>query len=94
MLLSGSKHWEPINRRRWADVRRAALDRDNWRCRECGKAGRLEVHHVQALEHGGEPYELSNTRTLCREHHLRIHGGTPQHEQDPAFQALVQDLLS
>ena len=115
MPSSGSKHWVPINRRRWARVRREALDRDDWRCQEliapgaiststqigvnwgftpiCGKAGRLEVHHIKPLEHGGKPFELSNLRTLCREHHIRIHGGEP-HTVDPGYAALVQELLA
>ena len=102
MPSSGSKHWVPINRRRWARVRREALDRDGWRCQEglnpqfkpsCGKAGRLEVHHIKPLEHGGKPFELDNLRTLCREHHIRIHGGKP-HAVDPGYAALVQELLA
>ena len=60
-------------------MRRAALDRDRWRCQAegCGRAGLLEVHHVTPLEHGGKPYSLSNTLTLCRGDHIRIHGGIP-----------------
>ena len=93
MPSSGSsRHWAKVNRRRWAGVRMAALDRDRWRCQECGKAGLLEVHHLVALEHGGKPYELANTTTLCRGDHIRIHGGTP-HTPDPGYAALVQELL-
>ena len=93
MPSSGSsRHWAKINRRRWAGVRMAALDRDRWRCQECGKAGLLEVHHVTHLEHGGKPYALSNTTTLCRSDHIRIHGGIP-HTPDPGYAALVQELL-
>ena len=48
--------------RRWAMVRRLALDRDGWRCQNpgCGKAGRLEVDHVRPLQHGGELFDLGN----------------------------------
>ena len=56
--------------RRWAVVRRAALDRDGWRCRLCGKAGRLEVDHIQPLFKGGEMYALDNCQTLCRGCHI------------------------
>ena len=94
MPSSGSsRHWAKVNRRRWAGVRMAALDRDRWRCQECGKAGLLEVHHVTPLEHGGKPYELANTTTLCRGDHIRIHGGTP-HTPDPGYAGLVQELLA
>ena len=30
-------------------MRRVVLERDGWRCRECGLPGRLEVDHVLAL---------------------------------------------
>ena len=60
-------------RRLWAVVRRKALDRDGWRCGDCGKAGRLEVHHIQPLEAGGSEFELSNLLTLCIDCHILRH---------------------
>ena len=53
-------------------MRRAALERDNFRCTECAKAGRLEVHHITPLHKGGLPFALDNLKTLCRECHLEI----------------------
>ena len=53
-------------------LRRRILDRDGRRCRDCGKAGRLEVHHVVHLANGGGNDE-SNLRTLCRDCHIRAH---------------------
>ena len=61
---------------RWARVRRAAFDRDGWRCRKCSKPGRLEAHHVTPLHEGGEPYDLANVETLCRRCHIAFHRGT------------------
>lgn len=80
-------------RRVWSQVRLRALDRDGWRCRKCGRAGRLEVHHVKALEYGGEALELENLLTLCRDCHIKIHGGEPQPGPDLEYLALVQELL-
>ena len=57
---SGSRYWAVINRRRWRETRLAALNRDGWRCGRCGAVGRLQVHHLQALEHGGAPFDLDN----------------------------------
>ena len=37
----------------WERCRRMAKERDGWRCQKCGRAGRLEVHHVIELAHGG-----------------------------------------
>ena len=94
--LSGrqSAAWAKMSRRAWARARRAALDRDGRRCTACGRAGRLEVHHLRSLDHGGKPFDLDNLRTLCREHHIRIHDGEPHPEPNREFLALVQELLS
>ena len=55
--------------RRWRRVRLVVLSRDGYRCRACGKAGRLEVDHVVPLHSGGAPWELSNLQTLCEKCH-------------------------
>ena len=65
-----SRRHRTLNGRRWAVVRRRILDRDGWRCRECGRAGRLEVDHVEALEDGGDPWVPDNLQTLCRRCHI------------------------
>ena len=62
-----------VRQKRWAMVRRRALERDGYRCRqesiEC--AGRLEVDHINPIHRGGDTYHLDNLQTLCRHHHLR-----------------------
>ena len=63
----------PIDRRRWARARRAAFERDGFRCLRCGRPGRLEAHHVRPLERGGEPYDLANIETRCRGCHIDAH---------------------
>ncbi len=55
-------------------LRRAALERDGWRCRDCGQLAVLEVHHVRPVrERPDLAYSLDNVRTLCRPCHLRFH---------------------
>ena len=83
---------------RWKRVRRAAIERDGYRCRACGKAaGRFEVDHIVSIAAGGEPYDLENTQTLCVGCHLdkstRDRGGVP-HVPDPAWKRLVDELLT
>ena len=56
--------------RRWQLARRAALEKDGYRCRSCGKAGVLQVDHIQPLHVGGEPYGLENLQSLCVECHF------------------------
>ena len=59
-----------IDRRRWARLRRQVFRRDGWRCRACGRAGRLECDHVTPLDAGGDPYALANLQALCRGCHI------------------------
>ena len=68
---------------RWEPVRRAALDRDGWRCR-CGSPVDLEVHHVVPLDKGGDPFDLGNLRTMCRDCHISLHLD-PQRREWRAF---------
>ena len=57
----------------WDRQRRQAFDRDGRRCQTCGRPGRLEAHHVVALDHGGTN-DMFNLKTLCRACHIKIHG--------------------
>lgn len=66
-----SRHHDGLNRKEWGRLRRKALDRDGWRCVDCGKAGRLEVDHVIPLKDGGAPLDLNNVAARCRDCHFR-----------------------
>ena len=52
--------------------RRAALDRAGWRCEQCERAGRLEVHHKRPLHKGGS-HALDNLQVLCVSCHIELH---------------------
>ena len=57
---------------RWKTVRREARARDKNRCRNCGKAGYLEVHHViPARKRPDLFFSLGNLVTLCRGCHFK-----------------------
>ena len=49
---------------RWQALRRVILERDGYRCRNCGRAGRLEVDHIRTLWRGGSN-EPDNLQALC-----------------------------
>jgi hypothetical protein len=51
-----------------------ALRRDKARCRICGFATMVEVHHIIARRHGG-PDTLDNLITLCPNHHTMADRG-------------------
>ena len=54
------------------------FERDGYRCQAtgCGKAGRLEAHHVVHLAKGGSN-DPANVQTLCRDCHIAIHKPAP-----------------
>ena len=74
----------------WAAARAMALDRDSYRCRECGRAGRLEVHHKHSLKDGGN-HELSNLISLCKFDHIEIHRA-PQTPEQAEWARLLEEL--
>lgn len=53
-------------------VRPRVLERDDYKCRECGSRKRLEVHHIKPLSLGGAPWP-ENCKTLCRSCHIELH---------------------
>ena len=87
-----------LNKRRWARVRRAVLDRAGWRCEACGAAARLEVDHVVPLQHdpGQDPYDLERLQALCRPCHFQktaAERGRVESPDESAWSALVREML-
>ena len=60
---------------RWQQARAAARRGGGERCRRCGSADRLEVHHIVPLSAGGQPFALSNLITLCSRCHHDVERG-------------------
>jgi hypothetical protein len=54
----------------WYDIRRKALERDGYRCANCGAASGLEVHHIVPKGRGGSN-QLGNLKTLCEDCHKK-----------------------
>ena len=93
-----SKHHASLNWRRWAAARWATFRRDGWRCRQCGKAGRLEADHIVPLDQdpAQDPYDLAGLQTLCRSHHIAKTAAENRGEMMPGrkeWQDLVAELL-
>ena len=94
--IMGWRDSNPVNRRVWRRVRRLVLDRDGWRCRTCGKAGRLQVDHFKPLSAGGDTYALENLQALCVGCHVAktaAENRNPNPERD-AWRALVAARLT
>ena len=94
-----SRHHIRLDARRWAAARRACFRRDGYRCRCCGRAGRLECDHIVPLEvdPGQDPYDVDGLQTLCRSCHIAKTAGENRRERTPAeraWQSLVADMFS
>ena len=68
-----SRNHTRLDGRRWARTRQAAFERDSYRCRNCGGAGRLEAHHSPPLRKGADPYDVSGIVSMCRTCHIEKH---------------------
>lgn len=78
--------WRPQHRTRaYQRLRRRILDAFGWRCActgcracrlpdRCGRAGRLELHHVNGDR---DDNRAENLCPLCRPCHFAAHGRTP-----------------
>ena len=85
-------HVSRLHQRRWRIVRRAVFDRDGWRCRKCGRAGRLECDHVDPSP-GRNPFDKANLQALCRGCHIaktRDENTRPVSKEQAAWQVLVK----
>ena len=59
------------NKKRWARLRLRILHRDGFRCRCCGKSGRLEVDHIVPVFKGGSMWDPGNLQSLTRDCHIK-----------------------
>ena len=79
-----------MNARTWERTRQGAFATHGRRCSKCGKAGRLEVHHVVSLQHGGDN-SLANLTPLCRGCHI-AHHRPKVGETERAWQQYVAEM--
>jgi len=82
----------------WGDASRAAGKRAGYRCEECGGGrGRLEIHHLVAVDgvtdfrsHSCYNHQ-ANLRVLCVTCHARTRWGPARYERETA--AILQGVL-
>jgi len=74
MTRQYERHSKHITRtRRWQELRLEILRRDRWQCRECGKPGRLEVHHIKRVRDFPDlAYDPANLMCLCGSCHTKV----------------------
>ncbi len=56
----------------YEQLRQRVLERDNWRCQQCGAMTNLQVHHKELRSQSGDDSEL-NLITLCHSCHANEH---------------------
>jgi 5-methylcytosine-specific restriction endonuclease McrA len=66
-------------------IRGIVLQRDNYKCTECGASYKLHVHHIKEKCVGGNDC-LNNLTTLCTFCHAN------KHKDEPVFEAMKRDL--
>ena len=93
-----SRHHARLDARRWAATRRQVFDRDEFRCVQCGKAGRLECDHITPLdkEPGQDPYAVAGCQTLCRSCHVAktaAENKRPMTPEEAEWQRFISELL-
>ena len=70
-----SRHHKSL--RGWATARKKALNLAGYRCAECSKSARLEVHHIIDLDRGGAALDQANLSVLCYGCHRLRHKSSP-----------------
>jgi len=57
----------------YSNLRKGVLQRDGWRCQNCGTSENLHVHHIERRSNLGNDGE-ENLITVCAGCHSAIHG--------------------
>jgi 5-methylcytosine-specific restriction endonuclease McrA len=57
-------------------LRRQVLERDGWRCQNCGSMRELQPHHLKFRSNAGNDAER-NLITLCQACHSSVHNSNP-----------------
>jgi len=77
-LLQKPAYWNSFSCEKyptnWNELRKQALERAGYRCEQCGRTGRLHVHHIIPVSEGGS-HDLSNLMVLCPHCHSKMHPG-------------------
>jgi len=61
-----------LDRQAYDELRKQVLERDGWRCQNCGSSENLHVHHVQSRGRLRAD-TLENLMTLCACCHRDVH---------------------
>src|SRR6516162_4909973 len=74
--MNSFRHEKPrvrMNAQAYRQLCQSVLERDSWRCQNCGTMQNLQVHHKQLRSRLGDDSE-ENLITLCNDCHGLMHG--------------------
>jgi len=63
-----------LNQDSYRRLHTKVLERDNWRCQNCGTSEYLQVHHIRSRSALGDD-AAENLITLCQNCHRQCHLG-------------------
>lgn len=68
------QYYKDLEHPLWFKKRQIILERDNHKCKLCGKKTNLCIHHIK-YRNGKRPWEYPNSAlvTLCNECHTKVH---------------------
>jgi hypothetical protein len=80
--MTREEYHELLKDGRWQRKRLEIMQRDDFKCRECGTTNDLNVHHIRYIA-GRKPWEYDNGDlvTLCGSCHKATHDGIVQEQQ-------------
>jgi 5-methylcytosine-specific restriction endonuclease McrA len=61
-----------LNSKAYMALKNQVLERDSWKCQECGALENLQVHHLKSRSRLGND-EMINLITLCTPCHRKKH---------------------
>ncbi len=93
-----SRKHHRLDKRLWERTRLAVFARDGYRCKACGKSGRLECDHVEPLDRDPDQdhYTVDGLQTLCRGCHIeksRREARRVPTPEEQIWRDMVQELM-
>ncbi len=82
-----SRHHKGIDSKRWAKVRRQALERAGFKSEKTGLRGQLEADHICPIDKGGAIFDLDNIQILTRAEHIAKTADENRREPSPEEEA-------
>jgi 5-methylcytosine-specific restriction endonuclease McrA len=78
-----------LDAKSYRELCQRVLERDSWRCQQCGDSKNLQVHHIRWRSKLGSDSD-ENLITLCANCHRKVHCSTVARAENPMKSEVVQ----